>query len=51
MDNLSRRRFLVASGTAGVAAADVATGYLTWPELQQKAAAAPLAPGTRSWCW
>ena len=46
MDNLSRRRFLVASGTAGVAAAAVATGYLTWPELQQKATAAPLAPGT-----
>lgn len=46
MDILTRRRFLVASGTAGVAAAAVTAGYLTWPELQAKAAVAPLAGGT-----
>jgi len=46
MDILTRRKFLVASGTAGVAAAAVAAGYLTWPELQAKAVAAPLPAAT-----
>ncbi|QNK79790.1 DUF1501 domain-containing protein [Nakamurella sp. PAMC28650] len=46
MNIVTRRRFLVASGTAGVAAAAVAAGYVSWPELQRKAAANPLAGGT-----
>ena len=46
MNIVTRRRFLVASGTAGVAAAAVAAGYVSWPLLQQKAAATPLAGGT-----
>lgn len=46
MNIVTRRRFLVASGTAGVAAAAVAAGYVSWPELQRKAAAAPLPTGT-----
>ena len=46
MNIVTRRRFLVASGTAGVAAAAVAAGYVSWPELQRKAAAAALPTGT-----
>ena len=46
MNIVTRRRFLVASGTAGVAAAAVAAGYVSWPELAQKALAAPLPTGT-----
>ena len=46
MNNLTRRRFLVASGTAGVAAAAVATGLVSWPDLARKAAEAPLPSGT-----
>ena len=46
MNIVTRRRFLVASGTAGVAAAAVAAGYVTWPELQRKAAGTPLAAET-----
>ncbi len=46
MNVVTRRRFLVASGTAGVAAAAVAAGYVSWSELQHKAIADPLATGT-----
>jgi uncharacterized protein (DUF1501 family) len=47
MDTITRRRFLIASGCAGVAAATVAaTGYISWSELAQKAMASPLAGGT-----
>ena len=46
MNITTRRRFLVASGTAGVAAAAVAGGFVSWPELQRKAAASPLPTGT-----
>ena len=47
MDTLTRRRFLAASGCAGVAAAAIAaTGFVTWPELAGKAVAAPLVGGT-----
>ena len=46
MNTVTRRRFLLTSGTAGVAAAAAAGGYLTWPALQQAAATRPLPSGT-----
>lgn len=47
MDTLTRRRFLIASGCAGVAAATLAaTGFVSWHELAGKATIAPLTTGT-----
>ncbi len=47
MDTLTRRRFLLASGCAGAAAAAfAATGFTSWGELAGRAVAAPLDTGT-----
>jgi len=47
MNTLTRRRFLIASGTAGVAAAAASAGLVTWHTLADRAAADPLPVGTR----
>jgi len=47
MNTLTRRRFLIASGTAGVAAAAAGAGLVSWHTLAQRATADPLPPGTR----
>ena len=47
MNTLTRRRFLIASGTAGVAAAAAVAGLVSWHTLAQRATADPLPPGTR----
>jgi uncharacterized protein (DUF1501 family) len=43
MNTLTRRRFLIASGAAAVAAGGA---VVSWPELQARAVAAPLPAGT-----
>jgi len=47
MNTLTRRRFLIASGTAGVAAAAAGAGLVSWHTLAQRATADPLPPGSR----
>ena len=47
MNTLTRRRFLIASGTAGVAAAAAGAGLVGWHTLAQRATADPLPPGSR----
>src|SRR5664279_3120818 len=44
MNTLTRRRFLIASGTAGVAAAAAGAGLVRWHALAQRATANPLPP-------
>jgi uncharacterized protein (DUF1501 family) len=44
---ITRRQFLVASGTAGVAAAVAGTGLISWRTLADRAAADPLPVGTK----
>jgi uncharacterized protein (DUF1501 family) len=44
---ITRRRFLIASGTAGVAAAAAGTGLMTWRTLADRAAADPLPIGSK----
>jgi len=44
---ITRRRFLIASGTAGVAAAAAGTGLTTWRTLANRAAADPLPIGSK----
>ena len=46
MNTLTRRRFLIASGTAGVAAAAAGAGLVGWHTLAQRATADPLPAGT-----
>ncbi|MEP6560664.1 MAG: DUF1501 domain-containing protein [Nakamurella sp.] len=47
MHTITRRQFLVASGTAGVAAAVAGTGLISWRTLADRAATDPLPTGTR----
>lgn len=46
MDTVTRRRFLQVSGTAGVAAAAVTGGLISWPMLHRAAVERPLTSGT-----
>ncbi len=47
MDTLTRRKFLIASGVTGGAALAAGSGVLTWSQLHDRAATAPLAKGSR----
>ena len=47
MNTITRRRFLIASGTAGVAAAIAGTGMVTWRTLTDRAGVDPLPIGTK----
>jgi uncharacterized protein (DUF1501 family) len=47
MDAITRRRFLVASGVAGGAALAAGSGFVTWENLQRRAATDPLPMGSR----
>lgn len=47
MHTITRRKFLIASGAAGVAAAAAGTGVVTWRTLTDRAAADPLPVGSK----
>jgi uncharacterized protein (DUF1501 family) len=47
VDNVTRRKFLIASGVTGAAALAAGAGGVTWHELAGRAASDPLQPGAK----
>jgi uncharacterized protein (DUF1501 family) len=47
MDTITRRKFLIASGVTGGAALAAGSAVVTWSQLRDRAASAPLAVGSK----